>query len=1181
MIKSKNEIIEAFQQGDVPTGENFRDLIDSVAFADALPLPTVVLANEAEAEEGANNTKLMTPFRTSQSVVALARLNKLSGLRQDVIDLILSHTNGGEVPPVSLPACSRGVTITTFVKAAGNDYNVQFDAAGVTSIEWNIFNAANTNVLSGLSPSPLTSNTFTIRAVLPSGNYRIVFTPTNCSSPDVTLRTKTFTVASTTLGFGISDVTLERFPTKLKATIVMANPNNVSLEYSKDNTTWQSSLMFDNLTETNKFYAREVATPANKVEFTKQDSLNADWLQNEINDYEVVSPAKLNQVDLTFIPDFEIPKRNGRYVIENIFKGPNWRNQATAVNFFSKGFTHIDELMLNLGTERQDIPYSNTFVSTVPLGRIVSVGSGANYPRLELGVDSDADEMNSVDYAHYSDILNDYKSNVPQKFKGGDSTYKGAFIGFDLENGSFNLNIYDFVNRIVALHQALLDASSSDTEISLMYQSLPLQNVGFGVNRGHYNGTADATWTTPASMTANAQSKNFPAALVGKSLKNLSSRMRCKFEYYMLYEAMLPEGTRLLNKQNTNLTDWGGNDISILTHFNIGNPSYFHWAAHCAAGLGCQRPHLNGKLLMLQANHFNIGGNGYFYEQQYENGLPKPNQPATTVLKQAFDGLGRYSASNHIIQGHIFIAIFSGAIYYQWEANNLLTEEPRTRGEQINQYPNPSYRDYRGVGAQSIAFKRMAATKAKVGNQVVSICDLLDGNQKYLCENIEVDYLNVNNFVGKKSVNPLDWIQYKLSPVMAIVNEVKGMIAIYATQAYGVEQSEVDVYYTQNGYNFKQRITIVAGQNKLYIFSLNGTVGVPSPTPTPTPPPTTSSTIITEPSKPPYFFSDGHAPSYYDNNANLPRIITNAARPTPEDDYVWMKNDKIKVAINLKRGGQIAWASLLNSTTNLVYNGYDGGFQITIDAYQVKDGYTQNGKVSHQQPNNGGPLTSYNVTMGGDFNNHSQTLIDYKKVGDSYYVKFRPIFYVMDSEWSEIIIEVKYTLDGNSVRCEYKYYSFRTDGQYEQNTFDGAACPACFIINTLDRYQTYTGNSPWTNAPVEDGQLPIINQGGAVIGRHTKERWSCVYKANSNQAIGIYMPTTNSSEYSNMKQLEVYQGNEPGDEFTGGFTYFDMFTGFDNIVGNRGNYSKTIVANVIVAESPQKVREKVYQLAGI
>ena len=76
------------------------------------------------------------------------------------------------------------------------------------------------------------------------------------------------------------------------------------------------------------------------------------------------------------------------------------------------------------------------------------------------------------------------------------------------------------------------------------------------------------------------------------------------------------------------------------------------------------------------------------------------------------------------------------------------------------------------------------------------------------------------------------------------------------------------------------------------------------------------------------------------------------------------------------------------------------------------------------------------------------------------------------------------------------------------------------------------------------------------------------------------MPTNNESEYSNIKQLEVYSENGPGSEFQGGFTYFDFFTTFDSIEGNRSDYTKKIDAYIIAAENPQKIREKVYALSG-
>ena len=815
---------EKFQSDDVPTAQDFADVLDSYVHKDegGNGGSLVNIASRTEAELGTNNTNVMTALRVNQGIAALVRLARMPNLKQDIVELI-ELIVGGILPPTELPLCDFEMSIASFVLVSGNTWKATFGGAGIQTINWVVFDLSNTKIVSG-SSGQLTVNNFTVLLQIATGDYTFVGTPANCSSPDVAKRTKSFTVAGSTLGFSISDVTIERFTTKLKATIVMINPNNVALEYSRDNTTFQSSNVFDNLTETNKFYARQTSIPANKVEFIKQDSLTTDWLENEVRDYEVVSPAKLNQVDLTFVPDFEIPKRNGRYVFENIFKGPNWRNQVTGANFFLKGFTHIDELMLNVGTERQDYPYSDTFVSTMALNRIVSVGGGGNYPQLKLDVDSDAAAMNSISFTNYSDIGNDFKFNTPQKFKGGDSVYKGAFIGFDLENGSFHLDLQDFVNRIVAIHQQMLDASSADTDVSMMYQSLPFQLVGFGVTRSMYGSTADATWTTPCAMNTNAQQYSFPSSLVGKSLKTLSSRMRCKFEYYMYYEAYIPDGTRMLNTQNTNLQNWAGADISVLNHFDIGKPSYMHCFAHCAAGLGVQRPHLNGKRLMLQANHFNGAGSGYYFGQLYETvdgvTVPLRSQPVTTVLKQAHDGLGRYAVPNYIVQGQIYIAIFSQAIYYQWEANGVITEEPRSTGEQVNHWPAPSYRDYRGVGAQAIAFKRLAATKAKVGNLTVSIADLIDGNEIYTCEKVQVDYLNVSNYQGTREVNPLDWIEFKITPTMTIVNEVKGFIAIWACQAYGVEQSQLDVSYTKNGFNFKKRIQVPAGQNKLYIYSL-------------------------------------------------------------------------------------------------------------------------------------------------------------------------------------------------------------------------------------------------------------------------------------------------------------------------------------------------------------------------
>ncbi len=335
---------------------------------------------------------------------------------------------------------------------------------------------------------------------------------------------------------------------------------------------------------------------------------------------------------------------------------------------------------------------------------------------------------------------------------------------------------------------------------------------------------------------------------------------------------------------------------------------------------------------------------------------------------------------------------------------------------------------------------------------------------------------------------------------------------------------------------------------------------------------------IIEPNKPAYYFSDGHPPSYYDGNINLPVIFTNQPRYDPVNDMVWLTNDKIKIGINLKRGGQLAWASLINATTNLVYNGYDGGFQVTLDAYQKKDGYSQGGEVSGSgQP---GMPTSYNVIQGGDFLNHAATLIDYHAIPNGYYVKMRPIHYPLSAKLSDTYIEATYTIIGRSVKIDYRYTSFRTDGQWDGAGFDGAGAPSCFIVNTLNKYKTYAGNTPWSFLPTQGGNLPIINMGQNTAEAHTTEHWGMVYDDQKpNSGIGVYSATSNTGNttYFVFKQIEVYPGNGPGTEFNSGATFFQPFVDFS--IPNRGNYVKDITSYLMIG-SESEIRKEVYKFSG-
>ena len=376
-----------------------------------------------------------------------------------------------------------------------------------------------------------------------------------------------------------------------------------------------------------------------------------------------------------------------------------------------------------------------------------------------------------------------------------------------------------------------------------------------------------------------------------------------------------------------------------------------------------------------------------------------------------------------------------------------------------------------------------------------SLANIPDVGKDYYYNLIDISGQTQNGGGGTATVNPVIINSNPTNPVAGASVNFSTSSACAGTVKWFNADAQV-----ATGLNYTVT-SPVAGVSYTATCTVNLVSSVASNVIVINPAPISGVLTITEPNKPAYYFSNNNPPIFYDNVNNLPAIhasstkdnsnyagkilsgITMKSNYDPVNDLVWLKNDKIKIGINLLRGGQIAWASLINSNENLVYNGYDGGFQVTADLYQKQDGYVQNGKYSRKDfdinlqfssaVNANNPLTSYNTTMGGDFNNNSQSLISYGRVGDSYVVKSRPMYYTIDAEFSQTTMESTLTLDGYAVKCEYKYKSFRTDNQFTGTGFDGGHVPACFFVNTLNRYQTYISNTPFTNAAVEDGVLPI------------------------------------------------------------------------------------------------------------
>jgi hypothetical protein len=179
-------------------------------------------------------------------------------------------------------------------------------------------------------------------------------------------------------------------------------------------------------------------------------------------------------------------------------------------------------------------------------------------------------------------------------------------------------------------------------------------------------------------------------------------------------------------------------------------------------------------------------------------------------------------------------------------------------------------------------------------------------------------------------------------------------------------------------------------------------------------------------------------------------------------------------------------------------------------------------------------------------------------------------------------------LIGKALKIEYNYVSFRTDGHFPLNPTapggnKGWAVPVCFLVEKLNKYQTYTGSSPWNiNSPVEEGQIPNTTpgQGGvSILGKETKEFWGLSYNQTENLGFGaMNVSEGGTSGYMTWEQREKYAGNPQGSTFgNGGRTVMDILTNV--LVPDGGNFQKSTTAYVVVG-SPTEIRNTFYTVSG-
>ena len=216
----------------------------------------------------------------------------------------------------------------------------------------------------------------------------------------------------------------------------------------------------------------------------------------------------------------------------------------------------------------------------------------------------------------------------------------------------------------------------------------------------------------------------------------------------------------------------------------------------------------------------------------------------------------------------------------------------------------------------------------------------------------------------------------------------------------------------------------------------------------------------------------------------------------------YIDNGIIRLGVDLNVGGAVTHLSELSNGENLI-NSSDWGRQIQMSFYSGPIPFEPNGK----KPMSYWKGLGWNPIQSGDSYAHGSRVLEHKNEGNKLYIKSIPMQWPLDNEPGECTFECWFELEGNVVKCHNRLVNSRIDKtQYEGRDQE---LPAVYLNGRWSKMFTYTGDKPFTNAPLEE--IVHIWDGGPTNEPwdrwYSTERWAALVDQ-SNRGPGIWSPET-------------------------------------------------------------------------
>ena len=279
------------------------------------------------------------------------------------------------------------------------------------------------------------------------------------------------------------------------------------------------------------------------------------------------------------------------------------------------------------------------------------------------------------------------------------------------------------------------------------------------------------------------------------------------------------------------------------------------------------------------------------------------------------------------------------------------------------------------------------------------------------------------------------------------------------------------------------------------------------------------------------------------------------------DNTVDIDNDTLNVKLDLSRGGTISFISISGSERNLV-NIHDEGRYIQQSYYAGK---SLNRQADGQSPD--WSPWSWNPIQAGDAFGNRAEILEYKKEGNSLYVKCIPMQWDMNNKPAEAVLEQWTNLNGNVLKVHNKLTCHRTDTIYGEGISAEQELPAVYPISALSNLYTYFGNAPFKGEALSKVKVEFLQDGfwGRYKNDTIAESWMA-FVNNNNWGMAVYTPSSTNF----LAGMAGKPGGESYDASTSYIAPLQRMKLYKNSVFEYDYY--------IIIGDLEEIRERIYKL---